>query len=318
MPRSRRAVPTFTTWKNASDCSLETAMKTWRQFVMNLEQIEPSVIEDVLYRHGVQALTLTDAGDNPVLEPQPGETPLWAETTLTARFSADTDFEELRTDLRSVLGRSRLPSNRVETLADRAWEREWLKDFRPLRFGERLVVAPHAFTLDEPRAAVVRLDPGLAFGTGTHVTTALCLEALAEAELDGTTILDFGCGSGILSVAALKLGATCAAAIDIDEQALAATLANAAANGVRDLLVTGAEIDRLADQFDIVVANILATTLIDNATSICDRLKPGGTLILSGVLEQQAADVTSAFADGVDFAAPVQRDGWVLLNGTRS
>ena len=292
-------------------------MSGWRQFVMRLERHDPLMVEEILIRHGAEALTLTDAGDEPLLEPAPGETPLWTNITMTALFSEKADFERIRTDLRASLGRDCLPANHVEVLADRAWEREWQKDYRPQRFGARLVVAPHGFRIHTPDAVVVRLDPGLAFGSGTHATTRLCLEALVATDLTSLSMLDFGCGSGILSIAALKLGAERATAIDFDHQARIATRQNALANRVEDSLVIGAEIDRLSEQFDIVVANILATTLIDHAMSICDRLIPGGTLILSGILTPQMADVRRAFDDRVSFASPVCYDGWARLTATR-
>ena len=208
----------------------------WRQFVMNLESIEPDRLEEVLLRHGAQSLTLSDAGDDPVLEPEPGTAPLWSTTRMTVLFAANADFERLRTDLRQTLAIDTLPRNRVEALTDRDWEREWLKDFMPMRFGERLWVSPDGFVVDADGAVVVRLDPGLAFGTGTHATTALCLQWLDKTEIAGKTLLDFGCGSGILGIAGLKLGAKSVTAVDIDPQAITATWQNALNNEVDNRL----------------------------------------------------------------------------------
>jgi ribosomal protein L11 methyltransferase len=290
----------------------------WRQFVISLESIEPALLEEVLLRHGAQSVTLSDAGNDPVLEPLPGSTPLWRDTRLTALFTADADFESLRTDLEQTLAIDVLPDNHVEALADCAWERQWLKDFGPMRFGERLWVSPEGFTIDADDAVVVRLDPGLAFGTGTHATTALCLEWLDKIDIADKTLLDFGCGSGILAIAALKLGAKSVTAVDIDLQAITATRQNALSNEVDDRLETTMQIDQLDDQFDFVVANILAGTLVDHATFVCDRLKSGGRLALSGILADQVADVSAAYRHCIEFAAADYRDNWARLSGTGS
>ena len=290
----------------------------WRQFVISLESIEPALLEEVLLRHGAQSVTLSDAGNDPVLEPLPGSMPLWNDTRLTALFTADADFESLRTDLEQTLAIDVLPDNHVEALADCAWERQWLKDFGPMRFGERLWVSPEGFTIDADDAVVVRLDPGLAFGTGTHATTALCLEWLDKIDIADKTLLDFGCGSGILAIAALKLGAKSVTAVDIDLQAITATRQNALSNEVDDRLETTVQIDQLDDQFDFVVANILAGTLVDHATFVCDRLKSGGRLALSGILADQVADVSAAYRHRIEFAATDYRDNWARLSGTGS
>ncbi len=290
----------------------------WRQFVISLESMEPDRVEEVLLRHGAQSVTLSDAGNDPVLEPLPGSTPLWSDTRLTALFTADADFESLRTDLEQTLAIDVLPDNHVEALADCAWERQWLKDFGPMRFGERLWVSPEGFTIDADDAVVVRLDPGLAFGTGTHATTALCLEWLDKIDIADKTLLDFGCGSGILAIAALKLGAKSVTAVDIDLQAITATRQNALSNEVDDRLETTVQIDQLDNQFDFVVANILAGTLVDHATFVCDRLKSGGRLALSGILADQVADVSAAYRHCIEFAAAEYRDNWARLSGTGS
>lgn len=290
----------------------------WRQFVINLGAIEPHRVEEVLCRHGAQAVTLSGAGGEPVFEPAPGTMPLWSDTRMSALFSPDADFALLRADLKRALAIDTLPANSVEPLPDRAWEREWLKDFAPMRFGDRLIVSPHGFDIDAGNAVVVRLDPGLAFGTGTHATTALCLEWLGSLDMSGKTLLDFGCGSGILAIAALKLGALAATAVDSDLQAITATRQNARVNRVQNLLATTTEFDHLDGQFDFVVANILAGTLIDHADRLCARLKPGGELALSGILAEQIAEVTAAFRHRVDFAPPACRDEWIRLSGIKA
>ncbi|MDX1404954.1 MAG: 50S ribosomal protein L11 methyltransferase [Woeseiaceae bacterium] len=287
-----------------------------REFVINLGAIEADRVEEVLCRHGAWSVTLSAASDEAVIEPAPGTTPLWGDMRLSALFSEEADFSLLRADLRRTLAVDTLPENSVTPVADRAWEREWLKRFRPMRFGLRLWVAPEHFALDAGDAAVVRLDPGLAFGTGTHETTALCLEWLESAELDDRTLLDFGCGSGILAIAGLKLGAAAATAVDHDLQAITATRQNARRNQVDERLLTTMRFVELDDTFDIVVANILANTLVEHAESLCRRLKPGGRLALSGILVDQAADVRKAFEPYAEITEPVRRGEWVLLSGT--
>lgn len=288
----------------------------WRQFVMNLESLDPDRLEAALVGLGALSVTFTDAGDNPVLEPAPGETPLWAETRVTALFAAGTGLENLGHSLAAALQVAELPAHRVEVLADRDWEREWLRDFHPLRFGRRLWIVPGQMQAPRGDAVVVRLDPGLAFGTGTHPTTALCLRWLDGISLAGKTVFDFGCGSGILGIAALKLGAATVQAVDIDLQAVLATRQNALRNHVDDRIQVGSEATA-AQPFDVVVANILAATLIDNARQLCATVRPGGNIALSGILTSQVDAVLDAYRDDIDFVAPAVLDEWVLLSGTR-
>ncbi|MDZ7767687.1 MAG: 50S ribosomal protein L11 methyltransferase [Woeseiaceae bacterium] len=287
----------------------------WRQFIMELGQLPAEPVEVVLERHGAQAVTLSDAGDDPVLEPGRGETPLWPATRIAGLFAPDTDFDALRADLVSTFALEEMPAHRVEVLADRPWEREWLKDFGPMQFGERLWVCPAGMRPDSGDAVIVELDPGLAFGTGTHPTTALCLEWLEGLDLAGKRVLDFGCGSGILAIAALKLGARSAVGIDIDPQALTATASNARRNGVGLQLAMRPE--GIDDQFDVVLANILAAPLRDSAGWLSARLTCDGRLALSGILAAQASAVAEAYRRHIEFEPPANKDGWVRLSGRR-
>jgi ribosomal protein L11 methyltransferase len=293
----------------------------WQQFVMNLEALDPAAIEVVFLRNGACSVTLSDAGDNPVLEPGPGETPLWADTRITGLFPQTCDLRQLEADLLSELGVTALPPHHIEDLEDRAWEREWLKDFGPMRFGSRLWVCPGSAALPEKGAVVIRLDPGLAFGTGTHATTALCLEWLDALSLQGMTVLDYGCGSGILAVAALKLGCSAATAIDNDSQAVMATRQNALKNAVADRLHVQHSAQPVEGTFDVVVANILAGPLMELAEQIAALLSKSGILALSGVLSEQAVAVMAAYEPWIDFAPAVfrEQDGqiWSRLSGTR-
>jgi len=197
------------------------------------------------------------------------------------------------------------------------WEREWLKDFRPMRFGRRLWVCPGGFQVDAEDAVIVHLDPGLAFGTGTHPTTALCLEWLESQDLTAKRVLDFGCGSGILSIASLKLGASSVTAVDIDPQAITASRQNARRNEVDEHLVTTLDASDLGAEYEVAVANILATPLIRHARTICEHLVHDGTIALSGITDQQTAIVADAYRDLIDFDPPVVRAPWARLTGRR-
>jgi ribosomal protein L11 methyltransferase len=284
---------------------------------MNLESNELDRIESVLLRNGALSVTLTDAGDEPVLEPAPGSTPLWSDTKITALFDANTDFSALKGDLRQILELERLPPNHVETLVDRAWEREWLKDFGPMRFGRRLWIIPGGEDAPQGEAVVVRLDPGMAFGTGTHPTTALCLEWLDSLDIDGKTVFDFGCGSGVLSVAACKLGAILVEGVDIDLQAVTASRQNAERNHVGDRFRAGSVISDRAKTFDIVIANILAGTLTEHVAFISGAVKTGGQLALSGILTEQVDAVRETYNAWFEFEPPATKDNWARLTGTK-
>ncbi len=289
---------------------------------MSLEALNPDRVEAVLVRHGAKAVTLTDAGNLAVLEPAPGETPLWQDTRITGLFDADLDVEALKRDLQLSLSIDRLPEHRLVPLYDRDWEREWLEDFRPMRFGERLWICPGGMTVDAVDAVIVELDPGLAFGTGSHATTALCLEWLDGLELTGKTLLDYGCGSGILAIAALKLGAARVLGTDIDSQAIAASERNAIRNSVAARLDLETASTGIDGRYDFVVANILAGPLVELAPTIAAAVHVDGQLALSGVLAEQVEQVTAAYAQWFEFDEPVfkPQDGqtWARLSGTRS
>jgi ribosomal protein L11 methyltransferase len=293
----------------------------WRQFVMDLETLNPDTVEAIFERHGACSITLTDAGDQPVLEPAPGDTPLWADMRITGLFTADADLDGLRADLLQTFNLQTLPCHDISELADRDWEREWLKDFGPMKFASHLWICPGDSTVDEDNAVVVRLDPGLAFGTGTHPTTALCLEWLDGLDLHEARVLDYGCGSGVLAIAALLLGADQAVAMDIDPQALTATNDNATRNNVSDRLTILSAADDVQGSFDVVVANILAGPLIELAESIAARVKGGCMLALSGILSEQIDEVLSAYQPWIEFDEPAFREqggqSWARLTGRR-
>ena len=272
--------------------------------------------EEACVAAGALAVTLSDARDEPVLEPLPGEVRLWRATHVQALFAADTDRAVLSSALQQQLALTGA-ALQFATLADRAWEREWLKDFHALRFGERLWVCPWHEQVSAAGAIVVRLDPGLAFGTGTHPSTALCLQWLDAHLRPGGAVIDYGCGSGILALAAAKLGASRVAAYDIDPQALLATAQNAAANGVKAQLQLCADARALPAGCDVLLANIIATTLCALAGELAGLVRTGGKLLLAGILADQAEVVAAVYAPWFDIGQYEARGDWVALAGTK-
>lgn len=288
----------------------------WKEISLELAAESVPAAEALLEAGGAIAVTCVDAADEPILEPGPGESPLWSGVRVTALFDEQWPLEPVRERLRAHFGGAlqRFNEKRVE---DRDWVRAWMDGYQPMCFGERLWVVPHGMEAPDPDAACLRLDPGLAFGTGTHPTTALCLEWLARHPPRGLDVTDFGCGSGILALAALRLGARSATGIDNDGQALTASSENARRNDLGAALQV-----QMADAPDpapggLVMANILSGVLVDLAARITALVRPGGTLVLSGILAEQAPTVTAAYADAIRFEAPVGQDGWVVLVGRR-
>ena len=296
----------------------DDAIAPWLQLTLEALDHAPEQLEDALLQAGALAVTLEDAGDQPVLEPAPGETPLWTHTRITGLFDAQTDIEVVKKQLRRFLHTADLPECRLTALEERDWVRAWLDHFHPMRFGRRLWICPTCQTPPDPEAVNIRLDPGLAFGTGAHPSTALCLEWLDSADLRGQTLLDYGCGSGILAIAAAKLGAQRVWAVDIDPQALMASDDNAAENEVEDRieLADPAELPATLT-VDILIANILAGVLIRLAPELARRVKPGGRLALAGILEAHADAVHAVFNRDFIFGPRRQREDWVLLEGRR-
>ena len=286
---------------------------SWNQFRIELGPLDPEQLENALFAAGALSITLSDAKDTPVLEPAPGETPLWPSTRFTALFAEEHTLQAIVSFLQAQL-ETPLPAHKLEPLADRVWEREWMKDFHPMNFGHGLWVCPHEQKVPEKNATVVYLDPGLAFGTGTHETTALCLEWLGAAELAGKQVMDYGCGSGILAVAALKLGAAAVHCVDIDPQALEASLDNARKNGV-DQRLAFPDPDQLPGHvYDVVLANILAGPLASLAGRLTGICRPGGYLVLSGILAEQSEAVSNAYLAACDEIIETRKGDWVRLS----
>ena len=288
----------------------------WRQLAATVEESLAESVSDWFMARGALSVSFDDAGDQPLFEPPPGQTPLWQQTRVTALFEADVDAARLEAAVVRTFG-SRILGWESQSIEDQVWERAWMEHFKPMSFGRRLWICPTGFEPPEPAAVNVILDPGLAFGTGTHPTTALCLEWLDGLELAGRRVIDYGCGSGILAVAALKLGAGLAHGIDIDPQALIASADNARKNGVDGQLSLGYPADIWDERADVVVANILAGPLVELADDILRRLSPGGHLALSGLLADQATEVQAAYADRIVFEPVRLREDWALLSGVK-
>lgn len=279
----------------------------------------PEFVEELLLAAGAQAVSLVDAADDPVLEPAPGATPLWPRTKTLGLFGADADLDAVRRVLCENLPDGSDLTFEENQVEDQDWVRVWLQHAQPLRFGDRLWVCPSGHRIEASDAVVINLDPGLAFGTGHHPSTALCLEWLAGADLKGCRVLDYGCGSGVLAIAALKLGADQAWAVDIDPQAVLASHDNAARNGVAARLrsVKPEQLDAPSAYYDVVLANILAGPLVSLAPLLARHVKAGGWIVLAGLLQRQADAVCAAYAPWFEFDPPGEREGWTRLNGRR-
>ena len=290
---------------------------SWLELKLALGGLDAERVEEALEGAGALSVTLEDAGDEPIYEPDADKPSLWSDTRLTALFPADAPMDSVVMRLQSDLGLTALPPHRIEPLEDRDWAREWLKDFKPMRFGKRLWICPTAYTPPDPSAINLILDPGLAFGTGTHATTALCLEWLDSTDMRGQLVVDYGCGSGILAIAAARLGAPEVWAVDNDPQALVASRDNAARNGVTEALhicLPPAFSDMLAD---VLLANILAGPLVSLAPLFAAHLKPGGRLVLSGILKTQEPDIRRAYQTEFAELETQVKDDWIRIVGIR-
>jgi ribosomal protein L11 methyltransferase len=290
---------------------------SWLELKLALGGLDAERVEQALEDVGALSVTLEDAGDEPIYEPDADKPSLWSDTRLTALFPADAHMDSVVTRLKMDLGVATLPPFRIEPLEDRDWAREWLKDFKPMRFGARLWICPTAYTPPDPSAINLILDPGLAFGTGTHATTALCLEWLDGAGVEGALLVDYGCGSGILGIAAARLGAREVWAVDNDPQALVASRDNAARNGVTDRLHICLPPAFPAMEADVLLANILAGPLVSLAPLFAAHLRPRGRLVLSGILKTQEPDIRRAYqAEFVELETQA-KDDWIRITGIR-
>lgn len=272
----------------------------FQQIRLTIDATEYDSVCETLEKLGALSITLMDAEDNPIFEPEPGTHPVWDKAILMALFDENADLKNYA----------------VEIIEDKAWERECMDQFHPMRFGKHLWICPSWHHVDEPDAVIVKLDPGLAFGTGSHPTTKLCLTWLANHDLQNKILIDYGTGSGILAIAAMKLGAKAVYAVDIDTQALQAVEENARENQVNIMTCTPDTMP--ACQADILIANILANPLIALAPTLLSHLNTSGELVLSGILVSQIDDVKNAYEPDIIFDTPHVDEDWVRLSGTRS
>ncbi|KXU36136.1 ribosomal protein L11 methyltransferase [Ventosimonas gracilis] len=287
----------------------------WLQLRVAVTPQQAARLEQALEGFGALSVTLMDAADQPIFEPELGTTPLWQQSELLALFEAEADQHSLREQLKQ-LDNSLKPQ--FEHLPDQDWQRHCMDSFKPLKIGKKLWIVPSWHQPPEPGALNLLLDPGLAFGTGSHPTTALCLQYLEAAVLAGRRVLDFGCGSGILALAALLLGAREVIGTDIDPQALAATKDNAQRNGLNDERLKLYLPEQLpTEKVDVLIANILAAPLQQLAGQFAQFLPSSGKIALSGILAEQAEAVLDAYSQDFEMAAPLEQDGWILLYGTR-
>jgi len=292
----------------------------WQELTFETTQPRVEALEEWLFAQGAVAVTLEDNADEPLLEPGPGETPPWQQVKVVALFNEDINLGPVIEAVPSELIDTRAPS--PAHIPDQDWERAWMDNFHPMQMGERLWICPSWTTPPQPEAVNIILDPGLAFGTGTHPTTAMCLRSLDRYVTTGMQVIDFGCGTGILAIAALKLGAQQALAVDNDPQAIIATTQNAECNQVASERLTVALPEDVSwapfqGSADIVVANILAGPLEALAPQLKSLVKSGGRLILAGLLTDQAEALIDAYAPEIELTVEQETEGWILLGGKR-
>lgn len=289
----------------------------WLQVHLLTDRAAVEEVEDALLDCGAVSVTLTDSADDPILEPGVGETPLWEVVRITGLFELPADQQAISAHFSSLLPRYQATDLSWEAVADQPWERAWMEHFEPIQCGRRLWICPSWQDPPDPDAVNLRLDPGLAFGSGTHPTTFLCLQWLDGIDLAGQTVIDYGCGSGILGIAALLLGAAQVVAVDNDPQALIATRDNLERNGLAaERLSACLPEDAPTAAADILVANILARPLISLAGRLASLITNGGQLCLSGLTRQQAEEVITAYPD-FRFEPLVEYDEWVRLVATK-
>lgn len=291
---------------------------SWQQLVCHTTSDKQDIIVDTMEAAGAVSITWQDAEDNPILEPKPGEMRLWESLVVTALYENDVDLTALLLTLETHKTDWNIQALQQETVEDQPWERAWMDSYQPMCFGQRLWIYPSWYETPNDDSIKLLLDPGLAFGTGTHPTTALCLEWLDGEDVTGKTVLDYGCGSGILAIAALKLGAISAVGTDIDPQALQATQDNAERNAVDPEQLHTCYPKVLPDQtYDIVMANILAGPLVELAPELLNAIRMGGKLVLSGILAEQTESIRAAYQPHLSDFIVTQKDDWIRVTGIR-
>lgn len=289
----------------------------WLQLKLDSPAEQAEKISELLTNLGAAAVTFEDGADQPLFEPDPGETKLWNNTRIIGLFDANNNMPAIIDELKTALGPQPPQQFHINPVEDKDWERAWMDNFKPIRFGQNLWICPSWHTPDDPKAVNVMLDPGLAFGTGTHPTTALCLEWLDAHPPKDLEVIDYGCGSGILAIAAALLGAKQIDAVDHDPQAILATQDNATKNGVNYLINALLPSQFKAKQVDLILANILANPLLELAPYFADIVKFGGQIVLSGILAEQADQIIQRYSSWFELQPPAQRQEWVRIDGKR-
>ena len=294
---------------------------SWLTLTVDADAADAESLSESLMELGALSVDVHDAqagtvGEQPVFgEPDEPPPSLWEHNRITALFPVDAPVEEILRQAAQAAGLAEAPAHRIETLADDDWVRLTQSQFNPIRISQRLWIVPTWHTPSDPAAINIVLDPGLAFGTGSHPTTQLCLRWLDANLQGGESILDYGCGSGILAIAALKLGAASAIGVDLDVQAIQASRDNAAANQVEAQFYLPDEAPQF--QADIVIANILTNPLRMLAPLLASLTRSGGQIALSGILSEQAEDVRQIYSQWFDLKPPIVEDGWVCLSGVK-
>ena len=292
----------------------------WLQLTLEATHSNSEQLSDLLSQAGAAAVTMQDAKDDPIYEPPVGSTPLWDQLLLTGLFEADIDMNAVLSFIEVQYGE--IPGHSINPLEDKDWIRAWMDDFKPMQFGHRVWICPSWHTPPDPGAVNIMLDPGLAFGTGTHPTTALCLNWLDENFDQAVNVIDYGCGSGILGIAANLLGSEQVYAVDLDPQALLATQANAEKNHVENKISTFSVVEFKKQysqlQCPLLLANILAGPLIELSEMLASHVLPGGKIVLSGILAEQAEKISTAYQRWFHIDEIKQKDDWIRIVGTKT
>ncbi|MCH9699232.1 MAG: 50S ribosomal protein L11 methyltransferase [Gammaproteobacteria bacterium] len=290
---------------------------SWKQLSLEIDRLQAEQASDMLSELGAVSVSYEDAGDHPLYQIGTDDVGLWEQVRVIGLFESGIDVNAIESVLSSQLQGIRTWNWHNEQLQDQVWELVWQDHFQPMRFGQRLWVCPPEAVVSEPDSVVIRMQPGLAFGTGTHPTTALCLEWLDTRNLVGKSVIDYGCGSGILAIASALLGCDSVTAVDIDPCAVETTQENADNNSVSNAVLS-CSVETMNDaQADIVIANILANPLIELRQTLTDLVADQGCLVLSGILHHQADSIIDAYQSDFRFGETNEKEGWVRLAGVK-
>ena len=291
---------------------------SWVQITLESDPEGAGLLSELLEQFGAVSISLSPASPEPVFNTHPdGQDLLWEKTRVQALLDEDTNLDILLASLRNRVGTERIKQCTIGQLADKNWLEEYKQQGKPVLFADRLCICPGWCEPPADSEYVLHLDPGLAFGTGTHETTGLCLEWLAKYPLAGKTVIDYGCGSGILGISCLLLGASHVYALDIDEQALLATRANSEKNGFQEQISIGTPGQLQPPAADVLVANILLQTLVELAPTFVGLVHTGGRIVLSGILATQVEECLDAFQSWFTMDSPAYNREWALLTGSR-